>query len=337
MDRLLNLQAWEVFFSLLRTGSISATAIEMNISCSAVSKLVQSLEKSLGCQLFDRSRRPFLPTPRALELESSVSPIVASLKSAIETCTEGPRKIMLRIAAPPDLVVDFLSMQIMRYCLSHENLSVELSISPKLEDVLEGSVDAALLQRPVSSAGLVVRPCITCSCYPLASPAYLKKNGTPQTLDDLKQHTGLLLRWNGEPPTQFLYNRDGVPSKMLSWNRAFVADNQVTLRSWAIAGCGITLDLAASHVIEELKAGQLVPVLKQWHRQNWELCVVTRADREKASQELKNFATWWASKEGLDSMSRVVAGTAFVKKIMKEAGESLFDDPRGARPGDAAA
>jgi DNA-binding transcriptional LysR family regulator len=321
VDSRQNLHNWEILFSLIRTGSITETALEMDCAASAVSKAVRALEEDMGCDFFDRTSRPFRPTGEALDLVYRVQPLLSSLKNAIDETERSRESVLLRVAAPPDLIIDFLGDQIMTYCEAHKNISLDLSLTPSLEGIVSGKLDAALMQQPVSKAGLVIRPCITCSCCPLASPEYLKKHGTPKTLADLKDHTGLLLRWNGEPPSRFLYGQDGVPSPAIAWKRFFITDNQVTLRNWALAGCGITIDLAASHVIEELESGQLVPVLSEWHRKDWRLCVVTRSDREEASPELRNFAAWWASRESLDSMTRIVQGTDIIRQSLASSQE----------------
>ncbi len=316
MEARRNLQIWDVFFSLVRTGSVTQTSFELNRSGSDISKMIRSLEKDLGFALFDRTKRPFAPTQRALSLAEEIQPLVRSLDRGIGRVIGGTQNVLLRVAAPIDLSIDFLDEQILDYSDLHPNVSFSVSHTPGVKTVLEGTADVVLMQRPADSSNLVIRPCITCGCCPLASPQYLEKHGTPHSLSELREHTGLLLRWNEEPPTQHLYSGDGVPSEMLRWKKAFVADNQITLRTWALNHRGIALDIAASGIVQELKEGKLVPVLPDWHRKSWELCVVTRSDREEESSEIRDFASWWAVREGIDSMRRYVTGSGIITEML---------------------
>ena len=54
------------FEAVLRTGSISAAAREVNLTQSTVSRLVQNLEEQLGRPLFERHRQRLIPTEAAL-------------------------------------------------------------------------------------------------------------------------------------------------------------------------------------------------------------------------------------------------------------------------------
>ena len=63
-----NLEAWRVFVSVARTGSIKETAIEQNLDMSAASRLLSSLETDLGFPFFDRHSRPMALTERGQSL-----------------------------------------------------------------------------------------------------------------------------------------------------------------------------------------------------------------------------------------------------------------------------
>ena len=56
-----DIQSWEIFASLFRTGSVALSATEVGLDAPVVSKKISALEKKLGRKLFDRSTRPFVP------------------------------------------------------------------------------------------------------------------------------------------------------------------------------------------------------------------------------------------------------------------------------------
>jgi DNA-binding transcriptional LysR family regulator len=94
-----------------------------------------------------------------------------------------------------------------------------------------------------------------------ASPAYLKKHGTPRTPQELAQHNCLTLpsggfegRWPFEGP-------DGPFQVQVRGD--YRSDSGDMLRSAALVGQGITY-LPTFIVGDELATGELVPLLRDW-------------------------------------------------------------------------
>ncbi len=320
-----NLFAWRVFLSLAHTGSITRTSVEMNRSASDITKQVASLEKAFGTELFDRSRRPFRLTRRGAELSRFVRPFVEGLESALTLFETNRKTRLIRVSAPIDLAATFIADQLLEYSDLYPGVRFELMQRMDIESVLDGTVDVGLLQNPAGRENLIVRPCISCTNCPLASPGYLRKNGVPRSVEDLARHKGLLLRHIGHTPTSVLYDENGLSSGILKWRDFFITNNQMTLKYLALKERGIAIDLSASNAIEELRTGRLVPVLPNWHRENWHLSVVTRQDRELASHEIRNFADWWSVRESADSSSRVKEGAREIERLLREGGAEASD------------
>ena len=59
----LNLRSLDIFVQIAETGGMSPAARRMKLTQSAVSQMIQSLERSLGVELFDRRVRPIALTP----------------------------------------------------------------------------------------------------------------------------------------------------------------------------------------------------------------------------------------------------------------------------------
>ena len=72
-----NLEAWRVFVSVARTGSIKETAIEQNLDMSAASRFLSSLETDLGFPFFDRHSRPMALTERGQSLVHHAEQLLA--------------------------------------------------------------------------------------------------------------------------------------------------------------------------------------------------------------------------------------------------------------------
>ena len=72
----------------------------------------------------------------------------------------------------------------------------------------------------------------------------------------------------------------------------------MTLRQMLLENRGITVDLYAGHMIPEIKAGTVVPIMPGWRREPWEMSVVTSIDAERRSKRLADFALFVAEEAG---------------------------------------
>lgn len=304
-----NIQAWEAVVITAKTGNVSQTAQLMNTDLPRVSRWISGLENELGSPLFDRSRRPFQPTDKCLELVLAVEPLVKGFRQMFEEYDAGtaPRRL-LRFAAPIELEHEYFSRLLYDYSEAHPHVEFQVFPEVPVEAVLSGEVDVAVVNRrpengAVGAGNLVARAYNTSTTPVLASPKYLAQHGTPMTPEDLVEHTGLLFQTVNRKPSQFLF-RDGIPSTLLKWKKTFSTHDQLTLKELVLGGLGITTDLYCGHVIKELESGALVPILKGWERQAWTMCIITRADKDMRDVEVRCFAQWLAQTAARDLVEK---------------------------------
>lgn len=258
--------------------------------------MVAEIEQALGYALFDRSKRPFKLTPRGHVVADTVNPLSSGFLDLRELFGEDTNSI-ITVAAPTDLNQCYLHDQLFQYSLEHPGVHFYLRSSCSVEDVLSGRIDIALIDRPIASPELVIRFCIQAVAVPLASRGYVERCGEPKTIEDLKNHTGLLLRQGMHQRTSYLYDSAGEISPALKWKNVFMTDAQLTLNHMMLEGLGIVVDCVPQHLLPQLESGEVVPVLRGWRRKPQELSIVTRRDREGLSDELHAFALWWCRRE----------------------------------------
>ncbi len=70
------------FATLARVGSFTQAAREMNLTQSAVSHAIKSLERDLSCRLFDRMGRTVTITPAGRRLLEHTDVILAEMQHA---------------------------------------------------------------------------------------------------------------------------------------------------------------------------------------------------------------------------------------------------------------
>jgi len=316
MRKIDNLMAWRAFLAVSRSGSLSQAAKLLDMDSPALSHLVSDLEKELGYELFDRSVRPFKLTHRGRIIADTCGPLTDSFREMIEQFDTDGRNI-ITVAAPTDLNQLYLHDQLLEYSNQHPEVQFYLRASCPIEDILSGRIDIALIDRPIPSPELVVRFCIEAISVPLASRGYIEKQGFPHTIDDLKNHTGLLLRQGMHRMTGFLFDEAGNMSPMLKWKQIFMTDAQLTLNHMMMDDMGIVIDCVPQHLIEQIKNDEVIPVLPGWRRKPQELCIVTRRDREAMSEPLHEFALWWRGYEKTAALARTKQAEAILAEALE--------------------
>ena len=195
MNVLDNLNAWRAVSAAARTGSVTAAAEQLGIELSKCSRLVSGMEREMGFAFFDKSTRPYRPTPQLRAFLAAFELALRNLENARALHQATGEKMRIRFAAPIEISRLYFSKTLVSYAREHPNLSFVLQPEATLAGLRAGAVDAIVLSDvPAVAEDLVVRLYHVTSTCVLATPAYLRRHGTPQTPADLVRHTGLLLR-----------------------------------------------------------------------------------------------------------------------------------------------
>lgn len=275
MNVLDNLNAWRAVSAAARTGSVTAAAEQLGIELSKCSRLVSGMEREMGFAFFDKNTRPYRPTPQLRAFLAAFEPALRNLENARALHQATGEKMRIRFAAPIEISRLYFSKALVSYAREHPNLSFVLQ--------------------------------------PEATPAYLRRHGTPQTPADLVRHTGLLLRTINLNPVRRLY-RDGIESEILEWKNVFITHDQIALKELLLEDRGIAVDLSLAHVVEELESGRIVSVMPGWERAPWRMCVVTLREREEACPPLRLFAEAVALRTGEDWIAYTERGRAAIAR-----------------------
>lgn len=315
-----NLTAWEVFVVTAKTGSVSQTSLLTDLPLSKVSRLIAGLEAEFGFALFDKRRRPLVLTDRGAELALLAEPLLQGFRELNAHFRDENRITTYRFSAPIEVAQFYFSSLLCRYSSLNPDIQFDICPEVRADAVRNGEIDIAVInQHPADTTDLVIRPYCTAGTVVLATPEYLSRNGMPQTPADLREHTGLLLRTVNHEPTQLLF-RHGESSQLLRWKKIFLTHDQMTLRRLVLDHQGITVDLYVGHVLDEIRSGQLVPILPGWARSLWRMCVVTRRDAEMRSPELTRCAQWLAGIGEIETRRRVVEGNRIVDEAWRRLG-----------------
>jgi len=175
------------FLAVLRLGSLSAAARELDLTQPTLGRHIQELETSLGQSLFTRSQSGLSPTRAALQLhphaEAMASAASALLRAASGALDEPEGSV--RLTASEIMGVEVLPPILTAFREAHPKIVVELSLSNLNQDLLRRDADIAVrMARPTQTA-LLARKLGNVPVGLYAHRRYLARHGLPQSLDDL--------------------------------------------------------------------------------------------------------------------------------------------------------
>jgi len=270
MDKLSSMRA---FTRVVHHGSFSEAAREMRLSRSAVSKHVIDLETELGVQLLNRTTRSASPTDNGRLYYERCLEILADIEEAdvaVSHLQATPRGI-LRVNAPMSFGTLHLGKAMGTFMARYPDLEIRLILSDQQIDTVQEGFDLTIRIASMTDSSLVARRIAPAPRVLCASPAYLKRRGTPKHPNDLRDHDCLSYDYLGTGAQWKLTGTDGdhwlhVPAK-LSTNNAEV------LRDAALSGCGIAL-LPTFIAGAELQTGKLRSVLSGYHAPELSVCAL---------------------------------------------------------------
>jgi DNA-binding transcriptional LysR family regulator len=185
---------WELyrsFLAVLKEGSLSGAARALGVAQPTVGRHVAALEKSLRLALFTRSQTGLIPTDAALALRSfaeSMQSTAAALERAAASQGAGVRGTV-RVTASDVIGVEVLPPMVAALRDSHPDLTVELVLSNRVQDLLRREADIAVRMVRPRQELLVARRIGQIEVGLHAHQRYLAQHGTPRSVADLAKHS----------------------------------------------------------------------------------------------------------------------------------------------------
>ncbi|MFC0683924.1 LysR family transcriptional regulator [Novosphingobium clariflavum] len=237
MDRLKGI---EVFVRAIRLGGLSAAARELSMSPAMAAKHLNALEQRLGVTLVNRTTRRLALTEAGAAYLDRAERVLAELEEAdAETMARSASvEGLLRVSGPAAFGSAYLVDLVTEFHALYPAVTIELGLNDRVVDLLEERWDVAVRIGKLADSNLVARriaPVRLCIC---ASPAYLARRGTPQSIEDLAAHECLGYTLSGEAgTTRWGFGADG--SRAVAVRGSLHANNGQVLAQAAIAGMGL--------------------------------------------------------------------------------------------------
>jgi DNA-binding transcriptional LysR family regulator len=249
---LASLSLLRTFEAAGRTGSFRGAALELNLSPSAVSHAVRSLEHSLGTVLFERAGRSVRLSADGEALMRHVGRAFDDLRQGMEVVsTRGPQ--LLRVHSAPSFAAQWLVPHLSGFLSEHPSIKVRVAASTDYTRFTTDEFDVDIVYGPSRHESLVVVPLGQETVTPLCSPRLAKRIRRPLDLFDqvLIDSDNKQIRWSA----WFAANGLVAPQPNgMRFDRSFLAI------SVAVSGLGVALE-SMRLAEKELREGKLVAPL----------------------------------------------------------------------------
>ena len=187
MDRYLEMQA---FVAVVDAGSFVGGADTLQMSKSAVSRVVSDLEKRLGVRLLQRTTRRLSLTSEGALFHERCKDLLSGLSEAEAELTQHAGEVIgeLRVSAPVSFGLMQLAPLWPAFMARHPRLVLDVTLGDRLVDLVDEGFDLAVRIAHLPSSSLVSRRLAATRLILCATPRYLSEHRALTHPADLTEH-----------------------------------------------------------------------------------------------------------------------------------------------------
>jgi len=262
MDRDL-LSHFPIVLAVARRGGFAAAAATLNMSASAVSHAVKTVESRLGQPLFLRTTRSVALTEAGRSFIAGVAPALTALEESAERVRSAKGEVtgVLRINSPRVALPLAVTPVVKEMSRLHPDLTIEITSDEGFADIIAQGFDAGVrLGEMIAQDMVAVRLTKAFRAIMVASPAYLDARGMPRSIDDLARHNCIGYRLVSSEAVYEWDLKDRGKDISVAVKGSVRVTDSLYARDLALEGLGIAY-LFEPLVREHLKAGRLREVL----------------------------------------------------------------------------
>ena len=179
-----------IFHAVADAGSLTHAGETLHLSQSAVSRQIRALEESLNTTLFHRHARGLILTEQGELLFDATSAMTRRLDTAEARIRDSKEEVFgkLRVTTTTGFGSLWLAPRLPKLYEKFPDLKIDLMLEERVLDLPMREADVAIRMKEPSQADLIRRKIMSVKMCLYASPAYIEAHGTPEAMEDLKNH-----------------------------------------------------------------------------------------------------------------------------------------------------
>ena len=254
---------------LAEQGTYTAAAARLGVSKAAMSQRISELERAAGVALVQRTTRSVRFTEAGQRLVDDTRSEYEHIATSFSTVREmaGVARGLIRVTAPVAFVRQQLVPKMSAFLRANPEVRVQLEVSDRVSSIATEGFDLAIRHSAQAPETHVAWKLCETHSVVVATRAYLKRKGQPETPADLSSHDCLFYPralgaaiWSFERRAA---RRTHAGPVTVTVNGPFSANNSEALRDAALDDLGIALlpDFTAQAAIH---SGKLLVLLPDW-------------------------------------------------------------------------
>ena len=180
-----------IFHIVAQAGSLTDAGHALNVSQSAVSRQISSLESSIGVSLFNRHARGLVLTEQGEHL-FKITRIIFSHVNAIGTIISESRDGLsggLRVATTVGIGSVWLASRLKKFMQTYPKLRLNIQLTDEDVDFTMREADVSInYHGALATDDVIQKELATIRMGVYASKEYIQTHGIPKTPEDLDQH-----------------------------------------------------------------------------------------------------------------------------------------------------
>ena len=180
----------KIFHAVAEAGSFTNATVNLNLSQSAISRQIQSLEDDLKVKLFERHARGLTLTENGEYVYRTAHEVISKLKEVETSLGDQKDKPSgkITITTVRSFGTHWLTPRIQEFMQLNSEVEVELIFDDKELDLSTRQADIGIFMRRPKKLNYIQRKLIDINYHIYGSSKYLEKYGMPKTLNDLSKH-----------------------------------------------------------------------------------------------------------------------------------------------------
>ena len=180
----------KIFHAVAEAGSFTSATVILNLSQSAISRQIQSLEEDLKVKLFERHARGLTLTENGEYVYKTAHEVISKLKEVETSLGDQKHKTSgkLTITTVRSFGTHWLTPRIQEFMQLNPEIEIELIFDDKELDLSTRQADIGIFMRRPKQLNYIQKKLIDLHYHIYASTKYLEKNGHPKNLKDLDKH-----------------------------------------------------------------------------------------------------------------------------------------------------